>query len=310
MKRYYRIMLGKKSAFAAECFAGGFLGVDYGIDQDLSGQLPDEWREFNRVWVPIYLTKNPTKTKIGAGLSCGMVWTACKGMRPGDVVLAPDGEGNYRIGEVLGNYYYAPKQNLPHRRRVKWLDLSIPRSNMSESLQRSTGSGTVTDITPFGGEIEQLLGNVPGAPTSVRPESDTDVEDPLAFAMEKHLEEFLVANWSQTLFAKDYEIYEENGEPIGQQYQTDAGVIDVLAISKDRKRLLVVELKRGRASDAVVGQILRYIGYVREQIAEADQVVEGAIIALEDDQRMRWALMALTNVAFYRYQVSFKLTKG
>jgi restriction system protein len=128
--------------------------------------------------------------------------------------------------------------------------------------------------------------------------------------MEKHLEEFLVENWSQTILAKDYDIYEENGEPIGQQYQTDAGVIDVLAISKDRKRLMVVELKRGRASDAVVGQVLRYIGYVREQVAEDHQTVEGAIIALDDDQRLRWALMATTNVAFYRYQISFKLTKG
>lgn len=309
MKHYYRIMLGKKSVHAAECFAGGFLGADYGIHQDLSGQLPDEWREFNKVWVPVYLARSPHKTKIGAGLSCGMLWTICKGIRPGDVVLAPDGEGSYRIGEVVGNYYYSQNQILPHRRKVRWLDASIARSAMSDSLQRSTGSGTVTDLTPYGHEIELLLGNSPGTKTHGSPPTG-EVEDPLAFAMEKHLEEFLVENWSQTILAKDYDIYEENGEPIGQQYQTDAGVIDVLAISKDRKRLLVVELKRGRASDAVVGQVLRYIGYVRDQVAEDNQTVEGAIIALDDDQRLRWALMATTNVAFYRYQISFKLTKG
>lgn len=310
MKRYYRIMLGKKSVHATECFAGGFLGADFGIDQDLSGRLPDEWREFNKVWVPIYLDKFPHKTKIGAGLSCGMLWTVCKGVPPGAVVLAPDGEGNYRVGEVVGNYYYAPQLILPHRRKVRWLDTSIPRSEMSETLQSATGSGTVTDMTPYGNEIEQLIGNTPGAAAAGRPPADGEVEDPVAFAMEKHLEEFLVENWSQTLLAKDYDIYEENGEQLGQQYQTDAGIIDVLAISKDRKRLLVVELKRGRASDAVVGQVLRYIGYVREQVAEDNQTVEGAIIALDDDQRLRWALMAVSNIAFYRYQVSFKLHKG
>lgn len=128
--------------------------------------------------------------------------------------------------------------------------------------------------------------------------------------MEKHLEAFLVANWNQTELSKQYSIYEEEGEPVGQQYATDAGPIDILAISKDRKKLLVVELKKGRANDVVVGQVLRYMGYVKDQIAEEDQVVEGAIIAFEDDQRLKWALMLVPSITFYRYQVSFKLVRG
>jgi restriction system protein len=132
----------------------------------------------------------------------------------------------------------------------------------------------------------------------------------VAFAMEKHLEAFLVENWNRTILSKEFSIYEEDGEPVGQQYATDAGPIDVLAISKDKKRLLVVELKRGRVSDVVVGQVLRYMGFVKEQIAESDQVVEGAIIALEDDKKMRWALMSVPSITFYRYEVSFTLVKG
>lgn len=128
--------------------------------------------------------------------------------------------------------------------------------------------------------------------------------------MEKHLEAFLVANWEQTVLSKEFSIYEEEGELMGQQYATDAGPIDILALSKDRKRLLIVELKRGRASDVVVGQVLRYMGFVREQIAENDQTVEGVIIALEDDQKLRWALMSVPSISFYRYEVSFKLVKA
>jgi restriction system protein len=128
--------------------------------------------------------------------------------------------------------------------------------------------------------------------------------------MEQHLEAFLVANWEQTEFAKTFSIFEEDGEKVGQQYETDAGPIDILAISKDKKRLLVVELKRGRASDVVVGQILRYMGYVKGEIAEADQTVEGAIVALEDDRKLRWALAVIPSVSFYRYEVRFKLVKG
>jgi restriction system protein len=182
---------------------------------------------------------------------------------------------------------------------------------MSDALQRSAGSAlTVVGpnaITAFREEIERLIEGKPPLPDVVA--TDPTIEDPIAFAMEKHLEAFLVANWNQTELGREFTIYEEEGEPVGQQYETDAGPIDILGISKDRKRLLVIELKRGRASDVVVGQLLRYMGYVREQIAEQDQKVEGAIIALEDDKKLRWALLSVPAISFYRYQISFKLVK-
>lgn len=308
MKSYYRVMLGRKSVHATECFAGGFIGADYGIAQDLSGHLPDAWREFNKAFIPVFLAGHPDKTKIGAGLACGALWTIAKGVAKGDIVLCPDGGGSYRVGEVAGDYQYAAGQVLPHRRAVRWLDIAIARSAMSEALQNSTGSiGTVSNVSAYAAEIERFLGEV--APVTVIA-TDPVIEDPLAFAMEKHLEDFLVRNWGQTELSRDFAIYEEDGELVGQQYATDAGPIDILAVSHDRKRLLVVELKRGRATDVVVGQTLRYMGYVTEQIAEAGQTVEGAIIALEDDQKLRWALAVVPAVSFYRYQVSFRLLKG
>jgi restriction system protein len=224
-------------------------------------------------------------------------------------VLSPDGAGSYRVGNVIGDYYYVAGQVLPHRRKVEWVSTAIDRSAMSEALRNSAGSvGTVSNVTAYRVEIESLLGDAPTPNPIVS--GDPDIEDPVAFAMEKHLEAFLVANWNQTILSKEFSIYEEDGEPVGQQYATDAGPIDILAISKDKKRLLVVELKRGRASDVVVGQALRYMGFVKEQLAENDQTVEGAIIALDDDQKMRWALVSVPSISFYRYQVSFKLLKG
>jgi restriction system protein len=309
MKAYYRVMLGRKSIHASECFAGGFIGADFGIDQDLKYDLPEEWRQFNQAFIPIYLARNPGKSKIAAGLSCGALWTVAKGIEKGEIVLCPDGHGVYRVGEVTGDYYHAPGQVLPHRREVKWLTIGVARDAMSEALRNSTGSiGTVSNITPHHAEIDKFLSEVTTPPTIVA--SDPVVEDPMAFAMEKHLEEFLVRNWQHTELAETFSIYEEDGEAVGQQYATDAGTIDILAVSKDKKRLLVVELKRGKSSDAVVGQILRYIGYVKDQIAEPDQVVEGAIVALEDDKKMRWALLSVPFISFYRYEVNFKLVKG
>lgn len=135
------------------------------------------------------------------------------------------------------------------------------------------------------------------------------LKDAAAFAMEKHLEDFLVQNWSQTELGRDFDIYEEDGERVGQQYPTDTGPLDVLAISKDKTRLLVVELKKGRASDSVVGQVMRYMGFVKDELAEPGQTVHGVIIAEDDDQRIRRALSVVQNITFYRYQVSFKLVK-
>lgn len=307
MKNYYRLMLGKKSVHAPECIAGNFIGVDFGISQDLTGKLPEDWRTFNREFIPIYLEGRPGKSKIAAGLACGAVWTVSKGINREDIVLCPDGTGHYHVGEVVGDYIYEPDGILPHRRPVRWFDQTIDRAEMSEALQNSTGvPGTVCNITTYHQEVEKLLASLSAPEFRV---TDETVEDPLAFAMEKHLEDFLVQNWAQTEMGKEYDIYEEEGEYIGQQYPTDTGPMDILAISKDRQTLLVVELKRGRASDVVVGQILRYMGYVKGELAEDNQSVKGVLIAIEDDQRMRRALAMVPDVDFYRYRVHFELVK-
>lgn len=226
-------------------------------------------------------------------------------MKTDDVVLCPDGAGSYRAGEICGPYLYEPNGPLPHRRPVRWLDQTFSRDDMSESFKNSTGSaGTVSNVSAYAEEIEKLL-RVPSKQTSTP--GDETVEDAVGFMMEKHLEDSLVHNWSQTELGKDFDIYEDEGGIVGQQYVTDTGPLDILAISKDKKRLLVIELKKGRASDVVVGQTLRYMGYVMEELAEDGQTVEGLVIAAEDDQRIRRAIAPVPNLRFYRYQISFKL---
>jgi restriction system protein len=301
-------MLGAKSIYADECYKGNFIGTDFDIKQDLTGSLPDNWRDFNRQFIPIFLENHPGKSRVAAGLSCGALWTVSKGIKVGDIVISPNGSGSYFVGEVLDTYSYHTEQILPHRRTVKWFPKLIDRSSMSDQLKNSTGSiGTVSDVTKYAEEIERLIAGV-RPPTLIS--TDETVEDPSTFALEKHLEDFLVENWKQTELGKQYDIYEEDGELVGQQYQSDTGPIDILAISKDKKELLVVELKKGRVSDTVVGQIQRYMGYVKEELAEEGQQIKGVIIALEDDLKIRRALSVTNNIEFYKYQVSFKLFKG
>jgi restriction system protein len=298
-------MLGKKSIYAEECFKHGFIGAHFDIEQDLKKDLGDNLRDFGHKFIPVFLKRHPNKSRVVAGLACGALWTISKGIKRGDIVLCPNGDGAYQVGEVTDDYYFVDGNVLPHRRKVTWYPKPLERSLMSEGLQNSTGSiGTVSNVTKHAKEIDALIaGNAP--PTIIS--TDETVEDPTNFALEKHLEDFLVQNWKQTEFGKNYDIYEEDGELVGKQYQTDTGNMDILAISKDKKELLVVELKKGRASDAVVGQILRYMGYAAQELAEPGQVVKGVIIALEDDIRVRRALAMTQGIQFYRYQVNFKL---
>lgn len=313
MRNWYRVRLGRDALYAPACLAGGFVGVDYGLTTDLAGQLPDDWRTFNRTFIPRVQAENPGKSKIAAGITCGAIWTLAKGINAGDVVVSPVGHKQWRAGTVTGEYWYAAGDVLPHRRSVEWFGPLLRSDDLTSSLRNVVNIPvSVCTLSPFSAELERLVGGTPEA--VALPISATDdpppVTDPWAFAMEKHLEEFLVDNWGHTELGQAFDIYEVDGERVGQQYPTATGPLDILAVSKDRRTLLVVELKKGRASDAVVGQTLRYMGYVQEELAEVGQTVEGAIIALEDDARLTWALKMVPAIRLYRYELDFKLVQG
>lgn len=308
MRRYFRIRLGRQGVLSKDCFANGYVGVDFTLREDFAGKLPDDWRDFNRSWIGTYLQQNPGKTKVAAGLACGSLWTVAKDIQIGDLVLCPDERNNLHIGEVCGPYRYVADSIIPHQRTVNWLPHIIDRSEMSDSLRKSIdGAQTVIRVSSYGAEIDSFI--YPSSAAQIAA-IDPSIEDPATFAMERHLEDFIVHNWSQTPLGKQFDIYQEDGEFVGRQYQTDTGPIDILAISKDKAELLVVELKRGRASDVVIGQIQRYMGYVQEELTEPGQSVRGIVIALEDDIRIRRALAVAKNIEFYRYEVSFKLSKA
>lgn len=307
---YLRLVLGKQHSFAKDCFENGYVGVNFNMDIDFSNDLPENWRDFNRKYIPEYLSRHPDASKVKAGLACAAIYTLSKFLNVGDWVLCPDGKGNYHIAEISGDYLYVEsdvEDFLRHRRPVNWLNRSIRRSDMNEALKNSSGAiGTICNLTKYGTEIKNLIGETTSTPiTSTNPE----IENPSEFALEEHLEEFLIANWDQIELSENYDIYQDE-EVFGRQFQTDTGFIDILAISKDKKELLVVELKKGRASDSVVGQIQRYMGYIKDEIAESDQIVKGVIVAFEDDQRIKRALSVTNNISFYRYRISFSLTRS
>jgi hypothetical protein len=130
-------------------------------------------------------------------------------------------------------------------------------------------------------------------------------DDAQRFGMEDELEDFLVANWERTELGKKYDIYEEDGD-LGQQYKTDIGRIDILAVEKKTKKLVVIELKRGRTSDVAVGQLIRYMGWLEEHKTNGKST-KGIIIALEHDPSLYYAAKKVQDVEIFTYKVSFSL---
>ena len=216
MKKYNRVMLGRGAMYAKECRDNGYIGAHFDIDVDLSDSLYENWRDFNKKFIPLWMSNVPGKSTTSAGLACGFLWTIVKGLKIGDIVLCPSGEGYYYVGVIDSDYYYIPNAVLPHRRKVIWLDKVIDRKSMSKELKNSSGSiGTCCDVTKYAAEIENLIGGtgyVP--PTPQKKEQET----PAKHFDERSLHK-LFCNYLRTrgIYAKT--IYHEKSSTKGDNAQ-------------------------------------------------------------------------------------------
>ena len=90
---------------------------------------------------------------------------------------------------------------------------------------------------------------------------------------------------------------------IQQQFSMGPGVgrSDLICLDSENN-LVIIELKRGLTSDQAVGQIFRYIGYVKENVAEEGQEVRGVILTTEYDESLRYATMG-SGLKVYRVRI-------
>ena len=128
------------------------------------------------------------------------------------------------------------------------------------------------------------------------------------FALEAFLEQFMLTNWEAIDWGRPLELWESETGEIGHQFQTPVGRLDFLCTDTATNALVVVELKRGRPSDRVVGQAARYMGWVRAQLAHENQPVEGIIVAHEQDLQLAYAATAVHGLSILTYSVDFTLS--
>lgn len=121
---------------------------------------------------------------------------------------------------------------------------------------------------------------------------------------EKTLEDSIEANF--TGFAN---FVQRPLEFVGRQYETTVGPIDILARDKKSKGYVVIELKKGRAADKVFGQISRYMGWVKKNLA-GNAPVAGMIVGTTIDDKLRAARDAhdtKIDLVTYSSRMSFKV---
>jgi hypothetical protein len=137
------------------------------------------------------------------------------------------------------------------------------------------------------------------------PEPDITTECSL-FALESHLRDYLAKNIQKSnLFESKLTLYISADGRDGVEFQTDVGPIDILAVDESNN-FVVLELKLGRGPDACLGQILRYMGWVKKHLA-GEKEVKGIIIASEIPIKLKYAVTQVSNVKLMEYELNFSV---
>lgn len=100
------------------------------------------------------------------------------------------------------------------------------------------------------------------------------------------------------------ELIEPSLKAIDKEYETNIGRIDLLCKDKE-DNYVVIELKKKMKSDKVLGQIQRYMGWIKEHLIDEDQKVRGIIIQNQVNEKLNYALKTCKTlqVKYYRFNL-------
>lgn len=177
----------------------------------------------------------------------------------------------------------------------------------------SLGSGTFRKYRPSL-DPPPIMSN-DDVPTLVEPVSEEIDDEELeqqreftggeAFAFEKDLQNYLVKNLES--IEPGLKLYNQDGIT-GVEFPVGGRRIDILAVD-NQGDLVVIELKVSKGHDRVIGQILRYMGWIKVNLAEDEQKVRGIIIAKDISNDLRLACSITQDITLKEYSISFSLDK-
>jgi hypothetical protein len=135
---------------------------------------------------------------------------------------------------------------------------------------------------------------------------EEDLEGTGLFALEAHLRDYIAGNLSKvSVGSGSLSLFMDKAGKSGVEYQTDVGRIDILTTDA-AGNYYVFELKVARGPDRALGQLARYMGWVKVHLA-AGRNVTGVIVANEIDTRLRYAASVFPSVLLIEYQLDFRI---
>lgn len=179
------------------------------------------------------------------------------------------------------------QQNVNEARSPRWKNTLIiteidPFSFETTSLKKY--DGTSVKIAPQG--YVRILPPNPKDAAFLAP-------TPRVLVPEKHLEAVVLHN---------LESVEPGLTLIEKQLATPAGRLDLLCRDLTGS-YVVVELKKSQGTDQVVGQILRYMGWLIEN--KGTDKVRGIVIVQRKDRRLSYAAKAAPNIQVREFAITF-----
>jgi hypothetical protein len=136
-------------------------------------------------------------------------------------------------------------------------------------------------------------------------ETDDEFDYESSFAYEKDLQNYLAKNLQ--IIEAGLKLFEED-DISGIEYPAGNRFIDILALDKNND-FVVIELKVSKGYDRVIGQLLRYIGWVEQKMASDGQKVRGIIICKELSEDLLLACSKIKEIELFEYELLIKLNK-
>lgn len=200
------------------------------------------------------------------------------------------------------------QQNWP-KLKASTVDCHIRKLTTNDPVRVYYGADGRSDLLFRVGKGRYRLYDVASDPKPIYeksepvPDQAPDACEATEFAYESDLRDFLARNLG--LIEKGLRLFAEEGIT-GVEYPAGSGSIDLLCLDRCGA-YVVVELKVSRGDDKAVGQIARYLTWVRENLAEGKEV-RGILIARNPSDNLKAAAQALPNVSVYAYELSVDVT--
>ncbi len=122
-----------------------------------------------------------------------------------------------------------------------------------------------------------------------------ETKSKFSFIFEEEEEEENVHEKLQYVIGTHPELVEAGLKILDEEVETPMGRIDLLGEDKDGN-LVVIEIKTGKPEEKALNQCLRYMRWVKENLAKSDQDIRGIIVGEENNKYLSYTADMIPNL--------------